>query len=366
VGKAALDLLEGMMKTKRDRNLKQVGGKWYLDFTFKGRRIRRFGGYTKEQAQVALAKERIDRRDIALGLKRPEAEDVAFEEFADKFLEVYCKQNKRSWDRDDISLGHLKEFFKGQTLAGVGAEKIEAYKAKRRVEVSDTTVNRELACLKTMLNKAVEWGKLDKNPAARVKKFKEPPARERILTREEAGRLIDGASPELRPVLITAIGTGMRRGEILGLRWTDVDLIRGFITLDTSKSGRGRKIPLSGAVAAALGAVPHRGDYVFWNPETRTHIKDVKKGFRTALQAAEIKGLRFHDLRHTAASKMVEAGVDLVTVSKILGHASIQMTMRYAHPTPEALRLAVNRLGDFIEQDGKGICRGFLQSQTRA
>jgi integrase len=142
----------------------------------------------------------------------------------------------------------------------------------------------------------------------------------------------------------------MRRGEILGLRWTDVDLVRGFITLETSKSGRGRKIPLSGTVAAALGGVPHRGEFVFWNAETKTHVKDVKKGFAAALDTAKIEGLRFHDLRHTAASKMVEAGVDLVTVSKILGHASIQMTMRYAHPTPEALRQAVNRLGDFMEK----------------
>ncbi len=364
------------MKARRDRNLKQTGGKWYLDFTFKGRRIRKFGGYTKEQAQVALAKERIDRRDIALGLKRPEAEDVAFENFADEFLELYCKQNKRSWNRDEISLGHLKKYFKGDALASIGAEKIEGYKAARRAEVSDTTVNRELACLKTLLNKGVEWGKIEKNPAARVKKLKEPPARERILTSEEARRLIAAAAPELRPVLVTALGTGMRRGEILALRWTDVDLVRGFITLGTSKSGKGRKIPLSGTVAAALGAVPHRGEFVFWNPETRTHVKDVKKGFAAACANAKkdpgdekdkgIVGLRFHDLRHTAASKMVEAGVDLVTVSKILGHSSIQMTMRYAHPTPEALRAAVNSLGNFMEKPVEPVKKSTVQPHYQA
>lgn len=348
------------MKARRDRNLKAINGKWYLDFTFKGRRVRRFGGYTKEQAQVALAKERLDRRDIALGLKRPEAEDAPFETFADEFLELYCKQNKRSWDRDEISLGHLKEFFKGLRLAAVGAEKIAGYMAARRKAVSDTTVNRELACLKTLMNKAVEWGRIEKNPAARVKKLKEPPACERILTSDEARRLIDAASPALRPVIITALGTGMRRGEILALKWTDVDLVRGFITVQTSKSGKGRKIPTSGTVAAALGAVAHRGEHVFQNPETGTHIMDVKKGFQAACALAKrnpedkkdpgIVGLRFHDLRHTAASKMVEAGIDLVTVSKILGHASIQMTMRYAHPTPEALRAAVNHLGDFMQK----------------
>lgn len=203
----------------------------------------------------------------------------------------------------------------------------------------------------------MEWGRIEKNPAARVKKLKKAPARERILTRDEAGRLVDEASPELRPILIVALNTGMRRGEILGLKWTDLDLVRGIISITMSKSGKGRKIPMNGhvAVAAALGAVPHRGEYVFQNPETGTHLQTVNDAFRVALTRAKIAGCRFHDLRHTAASKMVEAGADLVTVSKILGHASIQMTMRYAHPTPEALRQAVCSLGDFMDQHDRNL-----------
>jgi len=338
------------MKAAHERNLKQAGGRWYLDFTFKGQRVRKFGGYTKEQAQVALAKERLDRRDIALGLKQPAVEDVEFGTFADEFLELYSKPNKRSWDRDERSLSSLKAFFAGETLRGLRAEKIERFKVARKAEVSGASVNRELACLKTLLAKAVEWGKLETNPAARVKKFREKPGRERFLTPEEARRLVDAASPAIRPVLIVALNTGMRRGEILSLKWSAVDLVRDFILIEDSKSGKSRRIPMNGTVAAAIGALPKISEFLFYNPETGTHLQGIAASFEKARDAAKLKGLRLHDLRHTAASWMVAAGVDLVTVSKILGHASIQMTMRYAHPTPENMRRAVERLGDYQEQ----------------
>jgi integrase len=246
-------------------------------------------------------------------------------------------------------LNNLKAFFKGDMLRTIGAEKIERYKAKRKAEVSPASCNRELACLKTLFNKAVEWGRLEASPAVKVKKLKENNTRERILSSAEAGRLIECASPELRPVLIIALNTGMRKSEILGLRWQDVDFVRGFILIGDSKSGKSRKLPMNKTVFEALRGIQRRSDYVFFNPETETHIKGVTRLFAAALKTAEIRGVRLHDLRHTAATKMVEAGVDLVTVSKILGHSSIQMTMRYAYPTPENMRMAVSRLGEMLD-----------------
>ena len=114
------------MKTKKgERNIKFRDGKWYLDFTFEGKRYRQFGGYTKTQARSALAKRRIERLNCKLGftksLKKP---DVPFEKFADEFLELYSKQNKRSWRRDAASLKNLKPFFKGQLLEDIGPEDI--------------------------------------------------------------------------------------------------------------------------------------------------------------------------------------------------------------------------------------------------
>ena len=366
------------IKPKKDRNIFQKNGEWFLDFTFKGRRIRQYGGATKEQARNALAKLRVERLEEKLGLRPAEAAAlIPFEAFADEFLEVYSKQNKRSWKRDEILLNNLKRHFKGSSLQTIGPEQVERFKAQRKTEmvehfkatkktpVKPATINRELTCLKTLFNKAVEWGRIETNPIYLVKKFKEPPAKERILTSAEARKLIENASKAIRPVIIIALHTGMRRGEILGLKWGNVDLARGFIFIEDSKSGRSRKVPMTPAVLEALRVLPRNSEYVFYNPETKNHIQDVKTAFRKACRLSKkdpedekdpgIEGLRFHDLRHTAASKMIEAGVDLVTVSKILGHASIQMTMRYAHPTPDNMKLAVNRLAEILNPNNQKV-----------
>lgn len=357
-----------MKQPKNEKNLKFVKGKWICDLTFRGKRIRQFGGYTKQEARNTLAKLRLEKLDERFGLKKPTSEDVPFEKFADDFLELYSKQNKRSWSRDALSLKSLKAFFKSESLQSIGQEKIEAFKAKRRTEVSDSTTNRELACLKTIFSKAIDWGKVETSPAARVKKFREPASRERILTPDEGYRLLEAACPHLRPVIIVALGTGMRRGEILSLKWMDLDLVRGIVTITTSKSGKGRRVPMSGAVAGALGAVPRRGEFVFHNPETGTHIKDVKTAFLAACVRAKknpddqkdpgITGLRFHDLRHTFASRALELGADIMTVSRILGHSSIMMTAKYLHPTGESMRLAVERVGESMDPTRQKVDKG--------
>ncbi|MEN6560102.1 MAG: tyrosine-type recombinase/integrase [Acidobacteriota bacterium] len=347
------------MKSKPERNLRLVDGKWYFDFTFSGKRRRGFAGYTKDQARNTIVKLRAELLDVARGFKKPAAEDILFEDFADKFLESYSKIEKRSWKSDELSIGNLKRFFKGKTLSSITAEDVEHYRAARKVEarknstlgkpISPATANRELACLKCLFNRAVEWGRIETSPAARVKQLKEPPARETILTADQARQLLEVAAPEYRPVFIVALGTGMRRGEILSLKWTDLDLVRGIITVTNSKSGKSRKIPMSGAVGAALGGVPHRGEYVFWNPETRTRLKDIKKPWAAACTVAKISGVRFHDCRHTALTWMLQSGADIVSVSKIAGHASIVMTQKYCHASPEMQRLAVNSVGEILE-----------------
>ena len=339
-----------MRESKKERNLKFVDGKWYVDFTFNKKRIRLFGGYTKEQARNTLARMRIEKLDERFGFKKPKQSDIAFDQFAREFIEIYSKQNKKSWKRDEFSLISLRPFFKGKTIQDIGPEFVERYKAKRKTEVSPATVNRDLAFLKTMFNKAVEWGRLESSPVANVKKFKEPNSKERILNASEIARLIDIATNHLEPILIIALNTGMRRGEILSLKWENVNLSKRCIHIEDSKSGRSRDVPMNGLAVEALSSIRQDSVYVFYNPTTREPIKDIKTAFKTACKNAGIKGLRFHDLRHTAATRMVEARVDLVTVSKILGHSSIQMTMRYAHPTPENMRLAVEKLGEFYEQ----------------
>ncbi len=353
------DRRPGPRTNRGERNLTKKEDGWHIELQCKGKRIRRFGGYTKEQARNVLAKLRLDLINENLGFKRPEIKPVPFETFADEFLEIYCKQNKRSWRSDENILIHLKEHFKGETLQSIGPEKVARYMAERRADVSPSTVNRARACLMTLFNKAVEWGRSETNPIAKIKKFKEPPGRERILTADESDRLIKSASESIRPVLITALHTGMRRGEILSLRWPDLDFPRRVIFIKNSKSGKPRKIPMSDPVYKALHDLPRVSEFVFYNRKTKTNIKDIKNRFHEACRKAKkdpkdtkdpgIVGLRFHDLRHTAASMMIKGGVPLVTVSKFLGHSSIQMTMRYVHETPEDMRLAVDRLAEMLD-----------------
>jgi integrase len=336
-----------MGKPKKEKNLKLINSKWYIDFTFNKKRIRQFGGYTKEQARNTLIKMKAEKLDVKRGFKKPASPDIGFMEFAREFIEIYSKQNKRSWGRDESALRVLERYFKGKAIREVTPELIERYKAKRKSEVAPGTINRELVFLKTLFNKAVEWGRLESSPVANVKKFREPSFKERILNASEMVRLLDISNSHLKPILIVALNTGMRRGEILSLKWENVNLSKRHIHIEDSKSGKSRDIPMNNAVVEALSQY---NKYVFHNPVTGGPLKSIKSSFRTACRRAEIKGLRFHDLRHTSATRMVEAGVDLVTVSRMLGHSTIQMTMRYAHPTPENMRLAVEKLGEFYEQ----------------
>jgi integrase len=344
VGKSEEEIM-----TKKERNLKLIDGKWYADWTFGGKRHREFAGYTLAQARNTLVKMKAELLDIARGFKKAEVEDVPFAAFADTFLETYCRPNKRAPERDEISLVHLKAAFDGKGLNDVTAQDVEGYKAARRAEVAPGTINRELACLRTLLNKAVEWGKLESNPMAKVRRFKEPPSRERFLTKDEAGRLVDAAPPTLKPILIVALGTGMRRGEIFNLKWKDVDSVLGQISITMSKSGKPRKVPMSGAVASALGAIPRRGEFVFQNGEPGQSVTSMMDAFRAACAAVKITGFRFHDCRHTFASRALEAGADLVSVSKILGHSSIAMTAKYLHASGEGQRRAAELMGAFLD-----------------
>ena len=175
----------------------------------------------------------------------------------------------------------------------------------------------------------------------------------KILDSQEIKRLIRAAADHLKPILIVALNTGMRKGEILGLRWSDVDFISHFIHIKESKSNIMRKIPMNSIVAATLKGIKRENDFVFPSTKTKEPLTNIFHSFKMACRKANIKDLRFHDLRHSAATFMVTGGVDLVTVSQILGHSDIKMTMRYAHPTPENKRRAVDVLASIFEP-GKG------------
>ena len=340
-------------------------GDWYLDYRLpNGQRRRETIGSSKKLAEQVMCKRKAE---IAEGkfLDVKKSQRILFDDFIQEYYELHCKQNNKSWFRTDRHiLKVLKDFFGGRSLAEVTPHLIEQFRQKRLQEVTAATVNRNVACLSSVFNKAKLWGKFEgENPVCQVKKFKVKSVRMRFLEQKEVQDLINTCNGYLKAVVIIAVNTGMRRGEILALKWNDLDLVRGTIYLMNTKSGEKREVPMNEQVQQVFKIMPRTASEYVFTKRDGSAIGDIKKSFSTALIRCGIKGFRFHDLRHTAASQLVMAGVDLNTVRELLGHKSIEMTMRYAHLSPNHKRQAVDvlskRLDTFWTPDHPDQILGF-------
>ena len=288
-------------------------------------------------------------------------------ELLDRYLSEHAAR-RANYRRDRTSVKNLNKFFGNPTLDQITPKRIVAYKNQRYIDgVKPATINRELASLKKAFNLARrEWEWCDDNPVCRVSMEQENNTRDRWLTVEEEQRLLAAAIPWLRELIVFAIYTGMRMGEILALTWAGVDLFRRIATVFRSKNGERRTIPvnttvldlLKGKYAARLGTI----DLVF-HSESHTPLdgSNIRRALTTALDNARIQDLHFHDLRHTFATRMVQAGIDLYKVQRLLGHKSPIMTQRYAHHYPESLRDGVDAL-----DAGRSGSTNLAQRQVRA
>ncbi len=322
---------------------------WFIDYYVHGRRKREKVGPNKQFAQLAMEKRKIQ---IAEGkfLDINKGERITFDEMAQDFLN-YSRNNKLSYDRDITIVKNLKRFFGGKRLTEITPILIEEYKGKRLKEgKAPATVNREVGCLKCMFNWAIKNNKAAENPVKRVRLLKEDNTRTRYLSNEEIKRLLDACPECLRRIVMCALLTGMRRGEILNLKWDDVNIQHGIILLKHTKTGRMREIPICGLLERVLLECHQNTDsmYVFCNEQAKPY-KRIDTLFQSVVKRANIQDFCFHDLRHTAASYMVMLGIDLATVKEILGHQKIDMTLRYAHLSPVHKREAMEILGSRMD-----------------
>lgn len=303
------------------------GSGFYGDFEVRGKRYRPFLGRELRAAKLNLGRVRAE--------KARALDPSSFSVFGEEFLKVYSIPNKRSWKSDQGSIKALSRFFQG-TLQEITAREVEAFKEKRRAEVSPASVNRELACLKTLLKKAVEWGKLERSPASSVRKFREPDGRTRTLSEAEEARLLAVSPRHLRELVLFLLQTATRRGEALKLKWEDVDLDLGTIHIGNTKNGRTRDLGINETLRLVLYSlkIKNGGELVFGG------LKEVKRSFGTACRRAGIKGLRLHDLRHTALSRLGKE-VDLFTLMEIAGHSDPKMARRYCHPEKDRKKRAM-------------------------
>jgi integrase len=214
-----------------------------------------------------------------------------------------------------------------------------------------------------MFRKAVDWGYLERNPASEVKALKMPQSPARFLSEEEICSLLDACSRsnqrDLLPIVLVALHTGMRRGEIMSLQWSDLDFKQRRINVvsrseKSTKNYESRSIPMNKTVYAVLQSHPRQlhSPYLFSEADGRFCV-NLNYEFPKAVDRAGIAHARFHDLRHTFASQLVMKRVDIRTVQVLMGHKSLQMTMKYAHLAPGHMRAAVEVLDGHYVDTGK-------------
>jgi integrase len=326
---------------------------WTIDFTINGRRVREGIGTNRRQAEMVLAKrmsEAIEGRYFSkrnLGL-------MPFKEFADKYLEEVIPP-MRSARSEAIRVRRWVRDLGSRPLGEITRAELETWQRQTRLKCKPSTVNRELGRLRHMLNRAVDWGLLEHNPMKGLKFLRENNARQRYLSLEECERLIEACiSQRVRAIVVIALHTGMRLGEILNLRQGELNLSSGLILIPDSKNGEPRHIPMDSTVASLLEEYPRHPcpELVFAN-KAGGKLSAIRNSFRGACTRAGISDLHFHDLRHTFASHWMMAGGDLYVLKSILGHKSIVMTQRYAHLSPEFKRAAVNRMDNIWKVGAK-------------
>ena len=340
------------MKRNKKIGLYVRGGAYWMRFTVGGKQYRRSTG--TGDPKIAQQIYDILRGEIALGKWKPEeAEPEKEPEYTfNELAERYCawadgRQRSAAWK--GYLIKQLKERFNEMLLCNFDTHVLETFQAERiKKGNKPATANRFTAVLSHMFTKATDWKMMDKATVAdiNVVMFPENNKRLRYLSIEEAQLLVKCCESYLAPIVITALNTGMRKSEILNLRWdAHIDLKHGFILLDITKNGERREIPINATLRATLQGITRRLDvpYVFCNPVTgKPYQKDFKKSFHSALRKAKIADFRFHDLRHTFASHLIMAGIDLTTVKELLGHKDIKMTLRYSHLAPAHKASAVD------------------------
>lgn len=352
------------------------GKNWYIDVRHNSRRIRKKIGVSKHLAELAL-------KDAEIKLIKDEYDferkDITIDLLTEKFLDYNRTNHRQSTvKRYKAVTDHLKRYLSQKRknivmLSQLKPEAIEGYKAFRRDEWinpngksldSDNirkgararTVNLELEAIKTMLNLAIKWDYLKANPMKLVKPLKVDDKKPlRFLTEDECERFLQATPKHLYPIYFTFLSTGMRKSELEYLRWNDINLKNRLIYIRKKpdwlpKTGE-REIPIGDELLKVLKNYKENSndtskeDFVFDIIDSGKSHNMLRTELIKIGKLAEIKDLtKVHTLRHTFASHLVMAGVDLPTIQKLMGHSDIETTMLYAHLAPEHLSNAVNKL----------------------
>ena len=322
---------------------------WHIDIMIDGQRIRQSTDTNdRKLAENILAK---IRTKVVEGkyYPKPPGENRLFCEMMDKFVKehrhyrgkIISQNTKKSYAH---SLKHLLPVFAEIPLKKITSERIERYMNDRETEgASPASINRELSLLSVAFNNAIKWKWGKYNPCKGIEKLPEDNQRIKYLSATEVTKLYAELPGSLKPIVTVARFTGLRISNILELTWDKVDLFRKVIVIGKTKNGEPLGIPMNDTVFKTLKGltkVRHDDTKLVFPNKTGTHRcrHNVSKTFKRACKRAGIEDFRFHDLRHDFGSNLVQRGIDIYSVAKLMGHKDIRMTQRYSHLSPEKLR----------------------------
>ena len=337
-----------------------MGRVWWIQYYAHGRQVRESSHSEKESEAERLLRKR--RGEIEAGIfVGPSAQRVRYEQLRDTLYADYRTNHRKSLyvrKKDGFPLicgvPELDEFFAGYRAAHITADRIRAFVAKRQSEgASNSTINRSLAALRHMFYLAVEDKKLRTDDVPHFPMLKEPAARKGFLEHDRYARLGQELPEYLRPVLTMGYYTGMRRGEILALRWENVSLLDGQVRLDpgATKNDEPRVIPLAGELLEVLKIQRQKypdSEYVFTRDDKP--IGSFRKVWTSACRRAGLEGLLFHDLRRTGIRNLVRAGVPERVAMAISGHKTRAVFERYNIVSERDLRDAASKLETYLAQ----------------
>ncbi len=319
---------------------------WWATFNQNGKRHRRSTGTDDRKLAEALVSKWVKEDFLQEHFgKKPELP------FSEALLR-YAKAQKRDHPRHFMTntryrLRYFASRFQGWNVSDFTFRAVQDFVDEQIERMSSGSVARDIAILKAILNKARREELTDFVPNFPRVKASKP--RTRWLTVDEEARLVQAAARHLKHVIRFAVDTGGRKSEILGLDWRNVDLSQKRVTFRDTKNGEDRTIRLCQRAAATLAALgPKDAGPVFTFRGKR--IESIKASWSRACEKAGVEDLRFHDLRHTFASRLVQAGVPLYEVMNLTGHKSLEMVQRYSHLAPDYQERAIRAL-DLVGHD---------------
>ena len=337
--------------------VRQSGGKtYYLRYFDQTNRQRQLKIARYEDITFAQAQKRAKRlrSEVVLNGNPAERKEQkkaipTYETLAKQHLEHARTYQKRPENTQAVLEGHLIPKWGRCRLDEITGQEISKWLAEKRTAYAPATVEKFRMMLGRSFELGRQWGipGAQINPVRAVPRFKFDNARERYLSKGEAQRLLKAckasSNPQLWAIASLLLYTGARKSELLQAKWEHVDTAGRSWLIPDSKTGKARRVPLSSAaleVVEELVRIPNC-PWLLPNPETRKPYNTIKRAWETARTEAGLPGLRIHDLRHSAASFMANAGTDLFAIGRILGHADHQSTMRYAHLANDTLLAAV-------------------------